>query len=509
MAIVPPTINPPRQREGLFDRLGRMSAFKGQQQANEMNRMNIDAARQGQDIAARIQQIRASDLPPMQQYEAIKQLDANQAEAFRGEFQARGKETLAQLASIGAAMKSNPENTGLWPNAIAIARGAGLADLAAQMEGIQPDPDALIALGASVPEQTAMQNAATGAGRLAEDIRQFDNPPEPQPTAERRTWLDEYGDWLGTFGGKDTPQNRSAYMRIEEDREIDLARRRAEAGRSGTTVNTAEGVMRYDDDSGSFSRVGGLPPTSRPGSGVAGTDLSLPSDMPSDWRTAVERAILMVPSVRRAPTLSLANRLWSEGRQDELASVVAQAALEGEDVGTQTRVQGRADTVSALEEARRIIQELNASGVDTGLLTGAAEDVARRLGTSTDPRLVEFGTRMDRALNAYTLGMSGVQFSEREAQMYARMFPNYRQSMPVNLASINGLIGAMQVEQENFWNNKLGPSGAQLIGVGQPRQQPGGSSSGTVPMTNDAGETWNVPRDQVETMRANGYRLVN
>jgi len=230
----------------------------------------------------------------------------------------------------------------------------------------------------------------------------------------------------------------------------------------------------------------------------------LDAEIPSDYQNAFERAVLSIPATRRGPKVELANRLFKEGNLPELRQVIMQAAIEGENVDTKNQVLGRQATVAALNDAEAILKQLAAKGVPTNILSGSMEDLARKLGTSTNTEYVTLGNQLAGTLIQYRRAATGVQFGEREGAEYAKMFPNYKNTLPVNEALIAGLKGAMAANDKAYWTHKLGPSGSVLVGAmpgqaqpaapaaagGQPMQQPIPGVPGAIAESTDGGKTW-------------------
>jgi len=183
------------------------------------------------------------------------------------------------------------------------------------------------------------------------------------------------------------------------------------------------------------------------------------------WRTVIDRASLMMPGVRRPAFEAAIGRIAATGNMDELASVIRQTAVEGENVDVKNQVVGRMATIASLEDARSILKELKAKGVPTGWLSGNAEDLARRLGKTTNPEYVFLGNRLAGTLINYRRAATGVQFGDKEQAQYEKMFPNYRQELPVNLALIDGLMREMKTYDKVYWEAKLGKEGAKLVGA--------------------------------------------
>jgi len=187
------------------------------------------------------------------------------------------------------------------------------------------------------------------------------------------------------------------------------------------------------------------------------------SNLDPTYADALDSAIMSFPQTKRRPVVDQANRAAAAGDADRVKEIIKQAALEGENVDSRNQIRSRQATIAALADAKSMITELKAAGVPTGWFTGTAEDLARKLGTTTDPKLVELKTRLMDSVIQYRRAATGVAFGEREGQDYAQMFPNYKQTLPVNEAVIAGLSRAMRGNDRNFWENKLGKKGAALI----------------------------------------------
>ena len=185
--------------------------------------------------------------------------------------------------------------------------------------------------------------------------------------------------------------------------------------------------------------------------------------IPSTYRDLLRRALSMASPARAAEARALAADLWNPNDPSEFVGYVRQAAIETQPVAQRAQITGRLDAVAALRDIRAMLDELQRQGVSTNILRGTTEDVARRLGTSTNPALATIGARINMALFNYRLAVSGVQFSYKENEQYQALFPNYRNTLPLNRALLDGLEQAMQTNDREFWRRQLGPAGAKLV----------------------------------------------
>lgn len=196
------------------------------------------------------------------------------------------------------------------------------------------------------------------------------------------------------------------------------------------------------------------------------TSMGLDETVPPVYQNAIERALIGVVPTRRPQAIALINSLWAQGDTKQMAEVIKQSAIANENVDTKNLVLGRMTTLASLKDTRDMLNELKAAGVPTNIVTGTVEDVARKLGKSTNTKYVELGNRLMGTLINYRRAATGVQFSAPESADYAKMFPNYRNDLPVNIALIDGLEREIKTYDRTYWEYKLGPGGAQLVGVG-------------------------------------------
>lgn len=207
------------------------------------------------------------------------------------------------------------------------------------------------------------------------------------------------------------------------------------------------------------------------------TTTGLTAEMDPQYRNALESAILGIPGTRRGSIVNQANRLWAEGNTEELKRTIQEAAIATENVDVKNQIRGRQATMASLADTKAILGELQQKGVPTGWLTGNVEDLVRKLGKTTNPEYVALGNRLMGTLINYRRAATGVAFSEKEAADYARMFPNYRNDLPVNLALIQGLERELKTYDRAYWEAKLGKGGSALVGAVPGGAAPGGAQN--------------------------------
>ena len=326
----------------------------------------------------------------------------------------------------------------------------------------------VLAASGEIDEETAhkLADEVTSNPQAAEEMRAKYLPFSPRYQKEQE-------EILKAKGGKYAPGEVSPILgeeppageRVATPAELETARHNKEleriatltAGRADAAAAEAARHNKAIEATSAQTAEASMIRAKR--SGALETD----PDMPSLYRNAIDRSIMSIPAVRRGTVVQLANRLFAEGNLDELKSTIKQAAIEGENVDTKNQVRGREATMAALADTKLMLQELKAKGVPTNWFSGTAEDLARKLGTSTNPEYVRLSTRLMDTLITYRRAATGVQFSQKETEQYAQMFPNYKQTLPVNLATIDGMLRAIKTNDRVFWEQKLGKDGADLV----------------------------------------------
>lgn len=194
-------------------------------------------------------------------------------------------------------------------------------------------------------------------------------------------------------------------------------------------------------------------------------------NLPGAYGSAFSRAILNAAPMKRAGLIQTANDIAAGGTEDDLKSLIRQAAIEGENVDVKNQILGRQATIRALSDAKKLITDMKAQGVPTSLLSGTMENVARNLGKTTNPQYIRLAQNLQDALINYRRAATGAAFSDSESKAYASMFPAYTNDLPVNVALLDGLTEAMSSRDNAYWEYKLGPEGAALVAVKAPAKK--------------------------------------
>lgn len=311
------------------------------------------------------------------------------------------------------------------------------------------------------------------------------NPTQPEAMQiEANARLKAQQDGLEWNRLRDDERQRLRDIAEDDYREATLAIRRQQAANAGqgqpVVVQGPNGPMLLNKGTGRAEDIIG--PDNQPVRKWSSTDPM------GSMQNIFDSAISNVTPNKRGPLVERANRLMAEGNTEELKTVITNAVLESTPAVIRERVQGRMETVAALQAIRSDLTDLQKRKVPTGWLTGTVEDLTRKLGETGNPEYVALGNRIGIALANYRRSMTGAAWTESEGKEYLTRFPGYANDPSVNMAQISGLLDAFNISNRSFWSTKLGPQGADLLGYGgtAPAGGGGGGGGGLGTITRDA-----------------------
>lgn len=105
----------------------------------------------------------------------------------------------------------------------------------------------------------------------------------------------------------------------------------------------------------------------------------------------------------------------------------------------QSKAIGRVTTLDLLDTIKGDLKRFTELKGDTNILKGTAEQVAQKIGTTTDPELAGLATRINSTIQNYRQFVSGAAFTVPETAEYKSIFPSISKTGELNLAIIEGL----------------------------------------------------------------------
>ena len=117
---------------------------------------------------------------------------------------------------------------------------------------------------------------------------------------------------------------------------------------------------------------------------------------------------------------------------------------------------GKENTLIALDRIEKNLEEYIAKGGDTGVFTGAKEKALGKFGRTADPELAEIVNDIGFAIIDYRRAVSGAAFTESEARAYEALFPSAGKVPELNQATINAIRTKMTGDTEQFYKQRIG-----------------------------------------------------
>ena len=114
------------------------------------------------------------------------------------------------------------------------------------------------------------------------------------------------------------------------------------------------------------------------------------------------------------------------------------------------------DVVDFLDEIQSGLDAMDANGIDTGFFSGNLENLLARAGQVKSPEMREIAIKMATATIMYRRSMTGVQFGEKEAKEYKKIFPDINKVAEFNKASTSALRSTFGGDLDKFYSLSMG-----------------------------------------------------
>lgn len=217
--------------------------------------------------------------------------------------------------------------------------------------------------------------------------------------------------------------------------------------------------------------------------GGGGTGYNAPQNIA--YKNAFEQVIAGASPLIARPQRAQLDSLLAAGNIEGAKEYITSKAMEKFGQTSQQNAVNRLDAINALDKIKTDLAAAKAAGVSTNLLTGSAEQIAQKLGASTDPRIAYIGNEITLANNVYRKAMTGVQFSDKEAATYAKIFPNISNLDNLNEAKISSLIDSFKGQQATEVGAAIGSSNYnQIFGDGSAGSNPTSAKEGDTHLYN-------------------------
>lgn len=117
---------------------------------------------------------------------------------------------------------------------------------------------------------------------------------------------------------------------------------------------------------------------------------------------------------------------------------------------------------------QKLLNDFEAKGGKTNIITGKTQDIQQRLGLLGDPDLANIGTQILNQLDNLARTRTGAVISPSEEKLYARLLPSIGKTGELNKATIDGLKTSLMSDVENNLRYNLTSDGLNVIKASLP-----------------------------------------
>lgn len=149
---------------------------------------------------------------------------------------------------------------------------------------------------------------------------------------------------------------------------------------------------------------------------------------------------------------------------------------------------GKQNSLKALDEVERALKEYEAAGGNTNVFTGLSEKALNKLGTTGSGKLAELQNLVAITIVDYRKAVSGAAFTESEAKAYDAIFPSAGKTSELNNAKITSLRKKFNMDIQAFTEQRIGKSKYQTI-FGETVSSTEEPESGILIVTDPSGQT--------------------
>lgn len=136
---------------------------------------------------------------------------------------------------------------------------------------------------------------------------------------------------------------------------------------------------------------------------------------------------------------------------------IEKLARDSASVAARDALEGKSETMTALNDIESLLGEYEDKGGDTNMLTGTLEKWGENiLGVTGDPELARIANEIKATIQSHRKMVSGAAFSESEAKEYQELFPDISSSSELNQAKIDSLRNVFQRSMDNFYGRRIG-----------------------------------------------------
>lgn len=150
------------------------------------------------------------------------------------------------------------------------------------------------------------------------------------------------------------------------------------------------------------------------------------------------------------------NSLLGEGKIQQAKEFLVSSAISTLNTEQKNKAIGRSEALLALDDIESLLNKYEQKGGDTGFFSGKMEDIANKIGKTTDPELALIQNQIRLAIVDYRRAVSGAAFTESEAAEYERLFPSIGKVEEFNNSSLSSLRQTFNRNQKGVLQTVMG-----------------------------------------------------
>lgn len=182
-------------------------------------------------------------------------------------------------------------------------------------------------------------------------------------------------------------------------------------------------------------------------------------------RTAIQQIVATksISETKKKSILDEFDDVVQSGNPESIAEYLKRTARTSAPGATEIKIEGAERTVEFLNEIQNDIKEYEKLGGKTNIFSGSFEEVNKKIGRVSDPKLRTIATKIQKAIQGYQHDVSGASFTLKESDRYKDMFPSISRTGEFNTATTKALVDAFSGDIEKFYRNAMGNEGYETF----------------------------------------------
>lgn len=149
-------------------------------------------------------------------------------------------------------------------------------------------------------------------------------------------------------------------------------------------------------------------------------------------------------------------QLVSSGQTEKAKALLMSRVISKMSAGERQSELDRRNTIDALETMQTALGEYVSSTGDTNILRGGVENIANKIGTTSNPALASIKARIIQATQKYRNAITGAAWGEQEDAEYRSIFPSISNTKKLNDTIITTMLDALKSNERNAVGMFLG-----------------------------------------------------